>query len=456
MQWSLSLQCWTWCLRCCSVVVSSKGTHKVEQNYKHPHKKNPTNCPKFKCNTVSVKFSACRCNSVVLSSKVGRKREKKNSLETVLRMESAAVACLPAAVSLLLLEVLFMQISGVSLALTWPCRLCLLRFLLCGSLCYRLSPFQALGKVTLHPCCQACVFIYSSCGRWVFPPLLWSFPPTSDFTSFLAPDYWVVLLLLPAAMFVYSSHGKWVFPPLLWSFPPSATLTSFPTPGCWARDPAPARGSLARLACLFIVLRRIPFSQSSALSVPHPLSHVSLLLLLITQFLFFPGWRSVCPRGYAALAQAWLWEYRGTVKLTWSSSSQAVWAPATGGPGALLVSPFNVKWRFSAWAGGVEGSNLCLFSVIMPAKCVSSVSPRFRYRRLTFCFLPLATILESVSEGNILSLFRRWGLGPEADMQVTVTKENKKNVKTNIQAIYSEWFPKICFINKLGHLHPQI
>jgi hypothetical protein len=46
-------------------------------------------------------------------------------------------------------------------------------------------------------------------------------------------------------------------------------------------------------------------------------------------------------------------------------------------------------------AGGVEGSKLCLFSVIMPAKCVSSISPRFRYRRLAFCFLPLATILES-------------------------------------------------------------
>jgi hypothetical protein len=63
-----------------------------------------------------------------------------------------------------------MQISGVSLALTWPCRLCLLRFLLCMSLCYKLSPFQALGKVTLHPCSQACMFIYCSCGKWVFPP----------------------------------------------------------------------------------------------------------------------------------------------------------------------------------------------------------------------------------------------------------------------------------------------
>jgi hypothetical protein len=68
---------------------------------------------------------------------------------------------------------------------------------------------------------------------------------------------------------------------------------------------------------------------------------------------------------------------------------------ATGGLGALLVSPFNVRWRSSALAGDVEGSKLGLFSVIMPTKCVSSVSPRFHYRRLAFCFLPLAAILES-------------------------------------------------------------
>jgi hypothetical protein len=63
-------------------------------------------------------------------------------------------------------------------------------------------------------------------------------------------------------------------------------------------------------------------------------------------------------------------------------------------PGGLLGSPFKVKWRFSVLAGDVEESKLCLFSVIMPAKCVSSVSPRFHYRRLAFCFLPLAAILE--------------------------------------------------------------
>jgi hypothetical protein len=39
--------------------------------------------------------------------------------------------------------------------------------------------------VTLHPRCQACVCIYSSCGRWVFPPLLYSFPPPPLSQAFL-------------------------------------------------------------------------------------------------------------------------------------------------------------------------------------------------------------------------------------------------------------------------------
>jgi hypothetical protein len=126
-----------------------------------------------------------------------------------------------------------------------------------------------------------------------------------------------------------------------------------------------------------------------------PPSFPRVFIVLIAYYsvsLFSPRWGSVCPGGYVALAQACLWEYCGTTKLTWSTSSQAIWVWATGG---LLVSLFNVKWRFSALAGGVEGSKLCLFSVILPAKCDSSFSPRFHYRRLAFCFLPLAAILES-------------------------------------------------------------
>jgi hypothetical protein len=80
-----------------------------------------------------------------------------------------------------LLEALFMQISGVSLALTWPCRLCLLRVLMCMSHWYKLSPFQAhWGR--WHCTCflwPACLFIAHvgggssplSCGVFLPPPL---------------------------------------------------------------------------------------------------------------------------------------------------------------------------------------------------------------------------------------------------------------------------------------------
>jgi hypothetical protein len=215
-------------------------------------------------------------------------------------MVSAAAACLPAALSLLL-AALFMQISGVSLALIWPRRLCLLRFLLCRSLCYRLSPFQALGKVTLPPCCQACVFIYTSCGRWVFPFLLWCFIPTATFTGFPAPDYWAVLLLLPAAMFAYSSCRKWVFPPLLWSFPPSATLNSFPTPDCRA-GPLPLFPPEPLLPARLVDLQpQEGFPSPNLWRSGRPTlfpagliySYCSLLSLS-----FFPGWSSVCPGAY--------------------------------------------------------------------------------------------------------------------------------------------------------------
>jgi hypothetical protein len=61
-----------------------KGKSWKNQNKTKPHKakKNPTKFPKFKCNIVSVSFSACRCSSVVVSSKVGR--EKKKRMEAVL------------------------------------------------------------------------------------------------------------------------------------------------------------------------------------------------------------------------------------------------------------------------------------------------------------------------------------------------------------------------------------
>jgi hypothetical protein len=44
----------------------------------------------------------------------------------------------------------------------------------------------------------------------------------------------------------------------------------------------------------------------------------------------------------------------------------------------------------------VEESKFCLFSVVFPVRCISSVSPRFYFRRHAFCLLPLASILESL------------------------------------------------------------
>jgi hypothetical protein len=64
--------------------------------------------------------------------------------------------------------------------------------------------------------------------------------------------------------------------------------------------------------------------------------------------------------------------------------------------GALLVSPFNVEWGCYAQAGGVEESKFCLLSVVFPVRCTSNVSPRFYFRKYTFCFLPLVAILESL------------------------------------------------------------
>jgi hypothetical protein len=67
----------------------------------------------------------------------------------------------------------------------------------------------------------------------------------------------------------------------------------------------------------------------------------------------------------------------------------------SGSLGALLVSPFNVKWRCYAQAGGVEESKFCLFLVVFPLRYISCVSPRFYFRRHAFCFFPVAAILES-------------------------------------------------------------
>jgi hypothetical protein len=52
-------------------------TNKQTKNPKNKTKKHTTKCPNFKCNTVSVSFSACRCSLVVISSKEERNKQKR-------------------------------------------------------------------------------------------------------------------------------------------------------------------------------------------------------------------------------------------------------------------------------------------------------------------------------------------------------------------------------------------
>jgi hypothetical protein len=156
-------------------------------------------------------------------------------------------------------------------------------------------------------------------------------------------------------------------------------------------------------ACLFTVSWGISTSPlPSALRAPRPLCYMSFLsLLLIIQFFFsfFPGWGSVCPGGYADLAQGCLWEYHVLL-----SSPCGPHLPKQSGHWCLVVA-WEPSWFLHlTWSGnvtrglgGVEESKFCLFSVVFPVRCISSISPRFYFRRHAFCFLPLAAILESVN-----------------------------------------------------------
>jgi hypothetical protein len=110
-------------------------------------------------------------------------------------------------------------------------------------------------------------------------------------------------------VFIYSSRGKWVFPPLLWSFPPTTTFTSFPLLVA-VRVPL----FLPSLASLFIYssVRGCPPPPFGAQGALPSLLHVFFVVVAyysVFFFSFFPGCGSVCPWGCADLAQGCLWEY---------------------------------------------------------------------------------------------------------------------------------------------------
>jgi hypothetical protein len=141
----------------------------------------------------------------------------------------------------------------VSLALTWPHRLCLLRVLL-----------GATATVTSLPICK-----HTGGGG-----------ATPVFSG------WLVYLQI---------SRKCPFPAFQWN-PPLDTATSFPAPRLLGMC---CHSCLLQLACLFTVPWEIaPPPLFRAQGTPPSLLHVFLLLLLfIIQFFFsfFPGWGSICP-----------------------------------------------------------------------------------------------------------------------------------------------------------------
>jgi hypothetical protein len=205
-------------------------------------------------------------------------------------MVSAAVAFLPTAVSLLLLVALFMQISGVSLALPWTRRLCCSEFSCAGASATGFPLSKHTGKGDIAPALS---------GLHVYLQFMWEvgLPPSPvKFSSHCHFYRLSCSWLLGGAAAPASCHVCLQF---TWEVGLSSSPVEFSSlhhshqlPRSWllGARPAPSRASPAPTpACSFTVPGRIPFPQSSVLRAPLPLSRVSLLLLLlITQFLFFP------------------------------------------------------------------------------------------------------------------------------------------------------------------------
>jgi hypothetical protein len=152
------------------------------------------------------------------------------------------------------------------------------------------------------------MFIYSSRGKWVFPPLLWSFPPTATFTSFLAPDFWACC----------ASPASWhVCLQLMWEVGLPLSPVEFSSlhhshklsrSSLLGVPPAPALSGQAQLVYLQF-WEGFPSPTFHNQGAPPSLVCVFLVLIAITQFLFFPLMGSVRPGGYADLAQGCLWKY---------------------------------------------------------------------------------------------------------------------------------------------------
>jgi hypothetical protein len=200
-------------------------------------------------------------------------------------------------------------------------------------------PFPStLEEVTLHLLSQACVFVYCSHRKWVFPASCGVFLPLPLSQAFLLViTEQCCCSCQPPCLFTAHvgsgssllSCGVFLPPPLSQAFPllVAGCMALLPPEPLW-----PTR--------LVYLQSREGFPSPNLQHSVHPTLFPVCLYCsycILLSFSFFPGWRSVCPGVYAALAQGCLWEYRGTAKLTLSASSQPVWVRVAGRwrPGSL-------------------------------------------------------------------------------------------------------------------------
>jgi hypothetical protein len=171
-------------------------------------------------------------------------------------------------------------------------------------------PFPStLGEVTLHPLSQASVFIYISHGKWAFPPSPVEF---SSHCCFYKPFCsWLLGMCCCSCCWCVCLQLTWEV-----GLPPSpvefSSLCHFYKLSC-SRLLGVCHCSWLLRPELFIYssVRDSPPPLFGAQGTPPSLLRVFIVLIAITQFLFFlSGWGLVCPGGYADLAQCCLWEYR--------------------------------------------------------------------------------------------------------------------------------------------------
>jgi hypothetical protein len=183
-------------------------------------------------------------------------------------------------------------------------------------------------------------------------------------------------------------------PTLLWIVPHfSYRYKLSPLQAHWGRW---CHTRLLQLACLFTVhVRECPFPLLWSSGLPTLfvtcLFFFSCLFIIQFFFLFSLG------RGQPVQEAMLICPRECCVMLICSPGGipRRVGA-GSGGAGTLLVSPFNMAGGCYAWAGGMEVLEFCLFLVVFPPRCISSVSPRVYFRKHALCFLPLAAILKSL------------------------------------------------------------